>query len=129
MLSTDDALSFINSKKVLVVEGKDEINFFDAILKHIGITDIVIREVGGKGQFRKKLPALVKARGFSPADGSPFVTHLAIIRDKKHKKSCRLCRPTQFFILPIRLRSGQVFNILFLRALRLPAEALAKAGG
>jgi len=82
MPSSDDALSSINSKKVLAVEGKDEINFFNALLKHIGITDIDIREVGGKRQFNKKLPALVSARGFYLADGSSFVTHLAIIRDK-----------------------------------------------
>lgn len=82
MPSPDDVLSPINSKKVLAVEGKDERNFFEALLKHIGITDFDIREVGGKGQFPKKLPALVNTRGFFLADESSFVTHLAIVRDK-----------------------------------------------
>jgi len=82
MPSPDDALSSITSKRILAVEGKDEINFFNALLKHIGITDIDIRKVGGKDQFPDKLPTLLKARGFFSADGSSSVTHLAIIRDK-----------------------------------------------
>jgi len=72
----------ITSKKVLAVEGADEKNFFDSLLKHMNITDFDIREVGGKDQFKNKLPALKKASGFFNADGSPFVTHLAIVRDK-----------------------------------------------
>lgn len=79
---SNDALPSINLKKVIAVEGKDEINFFNALLQHMNITDFDIREIGGKDQFPKKLPALLKARGFYLADGSSFVTHLAIIRDK-----------------------------------------------
>ena len=72
----------IKSKKLLAVEGKDEENFFDALLKHMNITDFDIRRVGGKDQFKNKLPALKNVSGFLNADGSPFVTHLAIIRDE-----------------------------------------------
>ena len=82
MPSPNDALSSINSKKVIAVEGKDEINFFNALLRHMDITDFDIRDVGGKVQFPNKLPALLKATGFYLADGSSSVTHLAIIRDK-----------------------------------------------
>ncbi|RLG20084.1 hypothetical protein DRN77_08095 [Methanosarcinales archaeon] len=66
----------IREKKVLAVEGKDEVNFFDALLKHLGITDDVeVRDVGGKYQFKSELPALVRTTGFS--DVEVFV----IIRD------------------------------------------------
>lgn len=82
MPSPNDALSSINSKKVIAVEGKDEINFFNALLRYMNITDFDIREIGGKGQFPKKLPALLKATGFYLADGSSSVIHLAIIRDR-----------------------------------------------
>ena len=82
MPSPNEAPSPINSKKVIAVEGKDEINFFNALLRHMNITDFDIRDVVGKDQFPKKLPALLKATGFYLADGSSFVTHLAIIRDK-----------------------------------------------
>jgi len=78
----EDDPSPIKRKKILVVEGKDEINFFDALLRHMDIKDFDIRKIGGKDQFPKKLPALLKARGFYLADGSSFVTHLAIIRDR-----------------------------------------------
>lgn len=65
----------IRQKKVIAVEGKDEVNFFNALLKDIGITDFEIRDVGGKQQFKNKLPALVRMSGFSD------VEVLAIIRD------------------------------------------------
>jgi hypothetical protein len=72
----------ITSKKVLAVEGQDEKNFFDVFLKHLGINAFQIEDVGGKNQFPKKFPALLKMPGFFNADDSPFVTHLVIIRDK-----------------------------------------------
>ena len=65
----------IREKKVLAVEGKDEVNFFDALLKYLEITGFEIRDVGGKSQFKDKLPALVKISGFSD------VKALAVIRD------------------------------------------------
>jgi len=65
----------IHQKKVLVVEGKDEINFFNALLKYMEIIDFEVYEVGGKQQFKDKLPALVRVRGFSD------VEVLAVVRD------------------------------------------------
>lgn len=65
----------ITKTKLLAVEGKDELNFFDAFLDHLGITAFEIREVGGKNRFKEKLPALVKQDSFSN------VQFLAIIRD------------------------------------------------
>ena len=78
----EDDPSPIKLKKILAVEGKDEINFFKALLRHMDIKDFDIRKIGGKDQFPKKLPALLNARGFYLADRSSFVTHLAIIRDR-----------------------------------------------
>jgi hypothetical protein len=72
----------ITCKKILAVEGKDEKNFFDSLLKHQNISNCQIEEVGGKDQFPRKLPALIKAPGFVNPDGSFAVTHLVIIRDK-----------------------------------------------
>jgi len=65
----------IRFNKVIAVEGQDEVYFFDALLRNIKITDVEVREVGGKDQFRNKLPALVRMRGF------PNVEVLAVIRD------------------------------------------------
>jgi len=77
-----DAPAWIKSKKVLAVEGLDEENFFDSLLKHMNITDFDIHKVGGKNQFPKKLPALLKTPGFFAPDESPLVTYLGIVRDK-----------------------------------------------
>lgn len=82
MANSNDPMIPIKSRKILAVEGSDEENFFDALLRHINIADCDIHQVGGKDQFKDKLPALKIARGFFNADGSPFVTHLAIIRDE-----------------------------------------------
>lgn len=60
-------------KKVIAVEGKDEVNFFDALLRYLGITDVEVRDVAGKENFKLKLPALVRMSGFSDV--------LAVIRD------------------------------------------------
>ncbi len=65
----------IREKKVLLVEGRDENNFFNALMKYMGITGVEIREAGGKRQFKDKLPALVRTRGFSG------VKVFAVIRD------------------------------------------------
>jgi hypothetical protein len=66
----------ITKKRLLVVEGEDEINFFEKLLKYINMTDLVdIREVGGKAQFKNKMPVLQKASGFNKLE------HIAIIRD------------------------------------------------
>lgn len=72
----------ITSRNVLAVEGQDEKNFFDRLLQHIRLKSVQIESVGGKIQFKKRLPALLKTTGFFRADGSSFVEHLAIIRDK-----------------------------------------------
>lgn len=77
-----DESAAIKSKRVLAVEGQDDENFFDALLRYVNITDFDIRQVGGKDQFRTKLHVLKNVSGFFKADGSSFVTHLAVIRDK-----------------------------------------------
>ena len=79
---TDPNPKSITSKKILVVEGKDEINFFDSLLRHLNISDYQIENGGGKNNFPNKIPSLKKTTGFIQADNIPFVTHLAIVRDK-----------------------------------------------
>ncbi len=79
----------ITHKKVIAVEGSDDDNFFDALLRRMNISDFDIRFVGGKGEFKNKLPALKNVSGFFNADGSPFVTHLVIIRDENGDNAFR----------------------------------------
>ena len=68
-------ISPIEKPKLLLVEGKDEVNFFAALLKHLGSSDIDVREVGGKDNFSKEFPTLLNDPGFNS------VRSYAIIRD------------------------------------------------
>ena len=72
----------ITKRNVLAVEGADENNFFQVLLRHAAITEIQIVEAGGKNQFKNRLPELLMIPGFYLPDGSPFVERLAIVRDK-----------------------------------------------
>jgi len=77
----------IEKEKLLLVEGKDEIHFFDALLTHININDIQVIEVGGKDNFKNEFPALLLSPDFSrvksygivrDADDSPDNTFQSI---------------------------------------------------
>ena len=66
----------IKSKKLLLVEGKDEESFFSCWLKQIGIEkEIQIIPCGGQEQFQNKIPVVKKAPGFNE------VKSLVVIRD------------------------------------------------
>lgn len=54
----------IEKTKLILVEGKDEIGVFTALLKYLGQEDVQVVEVGGKDQFALKLPAVIKAPDF-----------------------------------------------------------------
>lgn len=66
----------ITKRNVLAVEGEDERNFFEALLRHMGNLDVQIEPVGGKDRFRDKFPALLRVQGFDT------VRYLAVVRDK-----------------------------------------------
>lgn len=54
----------IEHPKMLLVEGKDEEYFFDALLKHINITDIQILSTGGKDKFNTDFDIINTFSGF-----------------------------------------------------------------
>jgi hypothetical protein len=66
---------YIEHKKVLLVEGLDEVVFFEALCKKIKINDIQIIETGGKDKFKLEFPIILNACGFEN------VTSIVIIRD------------------------------------------------
>ncbi|MBM4431387.1 MAG: hypothetical protein FJ026_13745 [Chloroflexi bacterium] len=65
----------ITEKALLVVEGKDEELFFQALLQHLGLTGVEVRGSQGKTQLPDQLKALLSTSGF------PEVLALAIVRD------------------------------------------------
>ena len=68
----------ITKPKLLLGEGKDEINFFNALLAHLGIGDVQVDEYGGKYRIRSGLKALADRTGFDQ------VVSLAVTRDADH---------------------------------------------
>jgi len=66
----------IKNKKLIVVEGKDDVGFFVGFLDHVGTQDFLVWGIGGKDEFNNELPSLAKVPGFSE------ITHLVVIRDR-----------------------------------------------
>ena len=65
----------IEVEKILFVEGKDEETFFTVLLKKYRLHGIQIIESGGKEQFSRIFPEILKIPGFSK------VRSLAVIQD------------------------------------------------
>jgi hypothetical protein len=63
----------IESKQLLAVEGKDDRNFFEALLKHENMNDIQIIDIGGKDKFKVELPLIVNLEGFSDVHRPGFI--------------------------------------------------------
>lgn len=65
----------IEKEYILLVEGKDEVRFFNVYLKHLGIEDIQPIEVGGRDKFQENFPLFIADSDFNTVKG------YAIIRD------------------------------------------------
>ncbi len=63
----------ITSNQLLAVEGKDEFYFFKKLLLFKDIQDIQVIDIGGKEQFRAKLPFLRNTEGFSDVRAIGFI--------------------------------------------------------
>ena len=67
--------SQIERPKQLLVEGNDQRNFFEALIRHLSLSDIQLQDYGGGDELRVFLPAFVKAPSFDS------ITSLGIVRD------------------------------------------------
>ena len=65
----------IESDLQLLVEGKDCVNFFEAVVKDMALQRVQIHNFGGVNELRGFLPAFVKAPGFLS------VRRIGIVRD------------------------------------------------
>lgn len=63
----------IKTDKLLLVEGKDEVNLFEALMDYLHITDVDIRSAGGFVKFSKLYPSVVITTGFSSVKKIGFV--------------------------------------------------------
>lgn len=65
----------IQEAKVIAVEGKEEVEFFSAMMVYLGLTGIQVLDYGGKDQLRPFLKALKATTGFAR------VASLGVVRD------------------------------------------------
>ena len=72
----------IESKKLLIVEGEDERNFFAALLKHEHVNGVQVIPVGGKDKFKTELPLVVNEDGFFKK-----VDALGFVRDAEENQA------------------------------------------
>lgn len=65
----------ITKPNVLVVEGREEVFFFGALIQHLGLQNIQIVEMEGKTRLKDRLEALTSLSGFAE------VVSLGVVRD------------------------------------------------
>ena len=71
----------IRSDRLLLVEGRDEVNLFDALMKHCLDAERTVQviDAGGKDRFPKNLRAL-----FTAAQARPSLSAIGVVRDADH---------------------------------------------
>lgn len=72
----------INAENLLLVEGKDEVYFFEKIFKQLYVGGIQIQEVGGKDNFNLRLPVVDQLSSFRKN-----VRKVCIIRDSDENQN------------------------------------------
>lgn len=65
----------IKEKQLLLVEGKDECHFFEALLKHEQINGVQWVDIGGKDKFPQEFPLLVNMENFNT------ILSIGLVRD------------------------------------------------
>jgi len=61
------------AKKLLAVEGKDECNFFESLLRYERMDGVQLVDIGGKDKFQIELPLLTKLDGFRNLEVIGFI--------------------------------------------------------
>lgn len=66
-MAASDTLE-IDKPKLVIGEGKEEVAFFSALLRHLKLEDIKIGQYGGKGELGSFIRKLTRFSGFSNLD-------------------------------------------------------------
>ncbi len=73
--------SRITEPKQLLVEGKDQKNFFEKFIRHFRLPNIQVHDFGGVTDLQIYLPEFVDISGFRASAVRPGVRSLGIVRD------------------------------------------------
>jgi hypothetical protein len=72
----------IEKENVLMVEGKDEVNFFKALLEHLKIPNIQVIDAGGKDKFA------ITFSGYIQTEGALVkIKNIGFVRDAEENKA------------------------------------------
>lgn len=78
----------ITAKKLLLVEGKDEINFFSALFKEVDIDDVQVFESKGKDKFDGELELILNDPNFEHVISIGVVRDADLNHDSAFKSVC-----------------------------------------
>jgi hypothetical protein len=81
---------------LLAVEGKDEEIFFECLLEHLQLTDILVLPVGGKTKFGEAFNVLKKTRGFSSLQSIAVIQDADLDGDNAFKSVSNILRKNNF---------------------------------
>ena len=65
----------IHKPYLIIVEGKDDQFFFEAMCRHLGFDSVQVREVRGKPSYQKKIETITRLKGYEDLIG------LGLVRD------------------------------------------------
>ncbi len=105
LISSPAVAAQLTTTKLLVGEGKDEVQVFTALLKHLGIKDVQVEQTGGKDNLRIYLKTLRLRDGFAD------LTALGVIRDADNSASGALqsvCDSLRNNGFPNPVKSGEI---------------------
>lgn len=74
----------LQKSKLLLVEGRDDEEFFGGLLRHLEIDDIQVIPAGGKDQFSNNFQGLIKDSDF------PAIISMGIVRDADYDPKATL---------------------------------------
>jgi hypothetical protein len=96
----------LTSPRLLIVEGKDECNFFASLTERLSIRDLQIINAGGSKKFPKQFEALQKMAEFHN------LTTIGIVRDAEENPAmsafASACDTLGKFGLPVPVAPGQI---------------------
>ena len=99
----------IEQGNVLAVEGKDEKNFFDALLKSLTITNVQIIDVGGKDNFKHIFPVYLQSDR-----ALDIIKNIGFIRDAEDREAeaafQSICSVLNNYKLPCPTQTGKVIE-------------------
>jgi hypothetical protein len=97
----------LEENRILAVEGKDECNFFKALIKHEDIKDVQIIDIGGKDKFTIELPLLINLEGFTDIHTLGFIRDAE--KDQASSAFSSICKTLENNKLP----APQVVNTIY----------------